>query len=227
MKKCILSLATKNGRYVDGLARLSNSLRDNADGIDFIGFVHEYSVGAPLHAEHPYAFKIHCLQHARNLGYDQVLWLDTSAWAVAPLQPIFDIIDKEGYFFQNNGCMLGNWSNDNLLAYAGLSRDEAMDIPMVQGGFMGLNLKKEIGKNILKQLEEAYLNGVFHGAWHNRDRTESQDERCLGHRHEQSALSAIVHFKGLKGQQGDQFVQYGGIYDKIINETIVLKCQGI
>jgi len=227
-KKCIVSFANSNGSYVNALARLSNSLRDNFDG-EFLSFIGESSCGAPFHSENPYAFKIHCISKAIDAGYDKILWLDTSAYAVANTQPIFDIIEKNGFFFQEAGHMLGTWSNDKLLNYFEITRDEAINIPMVQGGFIGLDVSSKKGREIFDRLVWAMDEDVFKGAWHNNDKTESQDERCKGHRHEMSALSAIIHNMGLfdYAVKGDQFIQYGGIYDKVINDTIVLKCQGM
>lgn len=225
--KCIISLATKNSRYVDGLARLSNSLRDNADGIDFLGFIHERGVDAPLHTENPYGFKVYALAKSVGLGYRQILWLDASVWAVAPVQPIFDIISEQGYFFEGDGCFLGEWSNDKTLGYFGINRDAAMSIPMAQGGFMGFNMDNPFGEKLFYQLNHAYDAGLFKGNWNNVDGSESADIRVKGHRHDQSSISSILHTMGLPFSPTSEYIQYGGLYDKILNEKIVFKCQGL
>lgn len=227
-KNAIVSFCNQNGRYVMGMARLSESLRNNFDG-DFVSFVGEASCGAPDHQMNPYAFKVHAIQRAIEAGYQKILWLDTSAFAVANVKPIFDLIDKNGVFFQEAGHYLGTWSNDRLLDYFDLTRDKAMKIPMVQGGFLGFDFTTEIAKTIFAELKEAMNNGIFKGAWDNNQKTESQDERCHGTRHEMSTMSAIVHKHGLfkYAVKGNEFIQYGGIYDKTINDTIILKCQGL
>ncbi|HVW99705.1 MAG TPA: hypothetical protein VHA52_04565 [Candidatus Babeliaceae bacterium] len=224
MKKCIVSLGTKNSRYVDGLARLSNSLRDNADGIDFLGFIHEASVGAPLHIESNYGFKVHAIQKAIDAGYTQILWLDASVYAAAPVQPIFDIIEQQGYWFEGAGCWLGEWTNDRTLAYYNLDRDSAMSLPMVQSGFMGFDMEGR-GNLLFAYLKRAYENGLFKGSWNNDDRSQG-DERCLGHRHDQSCMSAILAYD-YPFSHLPEYIQYAGIYDQILNEKIIFKCQGI
>lgn len=225
--RCIISLATKNSRYVDGLCRLSNSLRDNSDGIDFLGFIHERSVRAPLHIDNPYSFKVHAIMNAINSGYTEILWLDASVWAVAPIHPIFDIISDQGYFFEGNGCFLGEWCSDKVLEFYKIDRDAAMDIPMVQGGFMGFNLKNSIGNNLFSCLNTAYDNELFKGDWNNIGNSVSDDNRVKGHRHEQSCMSAIIHTLGIPFSHNAEYVQYGGLYDKVISEKVVFKCQGL
>ena len=212
--KCIVSLATKNSRYVDGLARLSNSLRDNAGDVDFLGFIHETSVGSPLHVQHPYAFKMFTIEKAIDAGYTQILWLDVSAYAVAPVQPIFDIIEKQGYWFEGAGCWLGDWCNDETLAFYGYERDTAKILPMCQSGFMGFNLKNSIGYTLWEDFKIGYYNDLFKGSW-------------ADHRHDQSVISAVLNMNGINFSHQPEYVQYGGIYDKILNDKIIFKCQGI
>lgn len=226
--RAIVSLATKNSRYVDGLCRLSNSLRDNADGIDFLGFIHEKSVDAPLHTKVPYGFKVFALSKAiLELGYNEVLWLDCSVWAVAPVQPIFDIISEQGYFFEGNGCFLGEWCNDKTLEHYGIDRDAAMSIPMVQGGFLGFDLASTMGDKLFYQLKEAYDAGLFEGKWDNLDSSESTDDRVRGHRHEQSCMSAIVYIIGAEFSHTSERIQYAGLYDQVQSDKIIFKCQGL
>lgn len=210
--KCIVSLATKNSRYVDGLARLSNSLRDNASGIDFLGFIHEASVGAPLHTEMPYGFKVHAIQRAIDMGYTDILWLDCSVYAVAPVQPIFYLIEKQGYWFEGAGCWLNEWCSDAAMEYYGLARE--VQRPMVQSGFMGFNLNYVLGSFIWQRFKIAYELGLFAGSW-------------ADHRHDQSCLSAILNDRDIKFSHDPEFVQYAGIYDQILNDKIIFKCQGL
>lgn len=213
-KKCIVSLGTKNSRYVDGLARLSNSLRDNASGIDFLGFIHEASVGAPLHTDHPYAFKVYAIQRAIDMGYTSVLWLDCSVWAVAPVHPIFDIIEQVGYWFEGAGCFTGEWTNKETLNHYEFTLDEALELPMIQSGFMGFNINESATKFIWKEFKKGCEAGLFNGSWGN-------------HRHDQSVMSCVLNRIYAEFSHLPEYVQYAGIYDKIINDKIIFKCQGI
>lgn len=210
--RCIVSLATKNGRYVDGLARLSNSLRDNAYGIDFLGFIHEHSVGAQLHTENNYGFKVNAIQKAIDAGYTQILWLDCSVWAVAPVETIFNIIESNGYWFEGVGCWCEDYTNDETLNHFGMKKGKKT--PMIQSGFMGYNVYHPIGKQLFEGFKYSCELGFFNGEWAN-------------HRHDQSCISAIVNKLKLPFSHMPEYVQYAGLYDAVLNEKIIFKCQGI
>lgn len=215
-KRCIISLATKANRYVDNLARLSNSLRDNFKTGDFLGFIHESSVGAPLHSENPYAFKVYAFNKAIELGYTSVLWLDTSVYAVGNVDSIFDDIENQGLVFQDAGHKLGDWCNDETLSYFGLTRLMADKINMIgNAGFLGLDFTDSDANEFLNKWRLSMERGMFNGSWEN-------------HRHDMSCSSAIIEQMGLfdLAYSGDKVLQYGGIFDKVINETIILKAQG-
>lgn len=214
--RCVISLATKAGRYVDNLARLSNSLRDNFTTGDFLGFIHESSVGAPLHTDDPYAFKVYCFTKARQLGYTSVLWLDTSCYTVGNIDQLFDRIEEQGVVFQDSGHKLGNWCNDVTLEYFHTTRDEAMTIPMIgNAGFLGVNTIHKRGNEFFIKWRHAQSCGLFKGSWDD-------------HRHDMSCSSAIVHQMGLfdLAYKKDEVLQYGGIFDKTINDTIIIKAEG-
>lgn len=229
-KQCIVSFANEQNNYVKGLARLSDSLRNNFDG-DFLGFVGEATVEAPLHSENPYAFKIYCIEKAIKAGYQQILWLDSSCFAIKNVQPIFDFIKENGYIIQDSGHWLGTWANDKSLNYFDITRDEAMQIRMIgNAGFLGLDMRMDASHEFFNNWKQAMLNGMFKGEWNNNDKTESLDERCLGHRHDMVCSSAIFYKMGSIPEGmcgGEEWLQYAGIYDETLNNTIILKAQGI
>src|SRR4051812_44561198 len=100
--KAIVSFANENGNYLRAMDRLKASLEGRFDG-EFFGFVNESSVDAPPHHENPYAFKLYAIDKVRKMGYNQILYLDSSCYAIENLQPIFDIIERKGYFMQEAG----------------------------------------------------------------------------------------------------------------------------
>lgn len=214
-RKVIVSFANKNGVYVKNLARLSDSLRNNFDG-DFIAFIGEKSCGAEPHLDNPYNFKIHCIQKAIDAGYEQVLWLDTSCFAVKNVQPIFDEIVKDGFIFQDIGFTLDQWCNDFALSYFSLTRQEAKDIKLIgNAGFLGIDFSKQKGHDFFNKWKESMEAGCFKGSWDN-------------HRHDLSCSSAIIHQMGIANlmKSRDSWLQYAGIFDETLNDTIIIKAQG-
>lgn len=226
-KQCIISFATLTGNYIHGISRLSESLRNNFDG-DFLAFIGEATCGAEPHADNPYNFKIHCIQRAIDAGYEKILWLDSSCFAIRPIQPIFDHIAEHGYIMQDAGHYIGTWTNDRALDWFAYSRDEAMQIKMYgNAGFLGLDFSNPTAQCFFEQWTMTMKAGLFKGAWHNNDKTESQDERCTGHRHDMSLGSIIAHELDMKLQPGDEWLQYAGVYQQTLSDRIYIKAAGL
>lgn len=212
--KAIVTLANNKGNYRQGLARLSDSLRNNFDG-DFFGYTDEKQVGAPKHSENMYAFKIYAIDAVRAMGYTQILWLDSSVYAVANVQPVFDVIEQEGYIMQEAGHYVGDWCNERTLRYFGITREEANKMLMYgNAGFLGLNFDNDLAAEFFKGWKIAMEDGQFIGDWSD-------------HRHDMTCGSIIANDLGMKYKKGDEWLQYAGIYDKIANDTIIFKAAGL
>jgi len=228
IKRAIVSLGTSE--YNLARERLGISLMQHLHPSDsFHLFSMEDEVGAPSHKENPYAFKIYAFEEMRKLGYNQVLWVDSSVYAIKSITAIFDKINEDGYICQQAGHMVGRWTNDRTLEYFGITRDEAMQMEMYgNAGFLGLDFDQPIANDFFNRWKQSMLDGMFKGEWVNHSRTESQDERCDGHRHDMSCGSIIRHQLGMKLQSGMDYLQY--VYDgeKIPhNDTVCLFAQGL
>lgn len=229
-ENCIISFANDNRQrnYIKSLARLSESLRYNFDG-DFLSWIGENTLGAPPHHENPYAFKVYAFRKAKDMGYKRVLWLDSSAFAIKNVQPCFDEIEETGFLFQDAGFFASQYINDKALFYFGLTREEAREIRLIgNAGMLGLNFEMELPNSFLYQWEEAMLAGIFKGKWDNLNKTESESEECLGHRHDMIS-GIILHKLGVAHlmKPGTDWLQYGGVFAPVANDTIIFKAQGM
>lgn len=95
-------------------------------------------------------------------------------------------------------------------------------------GFLGFDFDNQIAVEFFKRWENAMINNCFQGSWTNEGNTESKDVRCRGHRHDLASSSIIVHQMGLSDlmKGGEEVLQYAGLYDEVLNDTIILKAQG-
>jgi hypothetical protein len=193
---CIINLST--GRFIRGQQRLIESLND-FDG-EVLTWVSESQINSPLHKDNPYAFKIYAFEEALRQGFKRVLWVDASIYAAKPLETLWDSLDK-GYMIQHAGHWTGTWSNDRTLNYFDVTRDEAMKMPMFHGGFIALDFDNIIARDLYDLWAEAMLNGMFKGEWTNTNKTESQDTRCEGHRHDMTSLSIIANQMNLESSE--------------------------
>lgn len=225
--KCIVSLGTPD--YNLGRERLRKSLVQHAPGVSIYLFTKEHQVGAPVHHENPYAFKIYTIQLARELGFEQILWVDCSVWAIKDISPVFDIIEEDGYICQEAGHKVGRWTNDRALNYFGINRDEAMKIDMYgNAGLLGLDFTNPIAVEFFDKWKASMEAGMFKGYWKNNDHTESWDLRCDGHRHDMSCGSVIRHNLGMKMQSGNEILQYvNSPVELPNNEKVYFFAQGL
>jgi hypothetical protein len=224
--KVIINVST--GNYIVGQERLRSTLSGYYDG-DILFFTEENQIDSPTHKENPYAFKTYAFQHALDLGYKKILWLDASIYAIKDISSVWNMIEEKGYIMQYAGWNCGQWSNDRSLEYFGLERDYSMNMPMYgNAGLLGLNFEKELPKLFFEKWHKASQDGIFMGAWNNNDNSESNDVRCLGHRHDMSVGSIIANLLGMSYINSDEVLQYGSApFEEPMNDSICLKAYGI
>jgi len=218
-RRAVVNVAT--GSYVALQDRLVKSL--GAIGWDggLLTWTDALPPGSPPHEEAPYGFKLYAVAEALRKGYASLLWLDAPCLVAASLGPVFEKIERDGHCFVSGDERLGNWASDACLAAFGMGRDQAMDMALLNGAFIGLDLEhartREWYRRILQQCEQ----GLFRGAAltehappevraRNVDKDTghlSDDPRCWGHRHDEAVGSCLGHLLGM------EFTPKGGLFD--------------
>jgi len=210
MKKVVINFAS-GAWYPKGQVRLGKSLKDTGFDGDFIGVQTPSRIGSPTHQEVPYAFKTYLLIHCRKSGHDQAIYADASIYAVKTWEPIWAIISDQGYYFEEAGHWAGTWTKDSVLKRMGITRDEAMTIPMFSAGFVGLDFRNSLANEFLDRWHAYAMDGdSFKGAWNNKNGQMSKDPRCKGHRHDMSVASILAWQMKMKLGEGGQFLAYRG-----------------
>lgn len=198
MKRAIINVCNKAGNYIQGQKRLAESLQGNSANTDFYGIIGESNVNAPLHTQIPYAFKPFAMDWLKQKGYDLILWLDASMYAVKNLEVIWQIIELDGYLMEESGHHLGRWCNDRALRNMGITREQAMKIYLYSAGMTGLNMNNE---KAVKFLED-WLNFAKDG--------ETFVGKHEDHRHDMSVASFLAHKYDMKYQTGGTYLSYIG-----------------
>ena len=214
-KHCIISVGV-NGWYPQGLNRLENSLLYHGY-YGHIFFNHHLARDwQNQHEQNPYAFKIAAFQNAIDKDYKLILWLDASFWAIKNPYPIFDIMNGDGYFLVSNGNNARQECNDKCLDYFNIGYDEAVNVPMISSGCVGLNMENGTAQEFFNMWKQSCIDGIFKGS-RNHNPEESNDPRFLYHRQDQSAASCIAYKLGMKIYPlGEEVTYYPNATEKTI-----------
>lgn len=206
ISRCIVNVATE--RYWPGQARLVESLAGKTDA-KILTFKSEIEVDAEPHSVNNYSFKPMAILKAYEQGFRQILWLDASMNVISDLKPLFDVIDKDGYFLVDSGWPNSRWTNDKALEYFGTNEGE-----MLSSGILGLDLTNPLAYQFFDKWTQAMRDGMFNGDWDL-------------HRHDQTCASLIAHKMGMKLQEANTFMVYGKQGNEFITEKTLMLADGI
>lgn len=157
-KKCVITYASLNNNYIEGVHQLRRALKN----VGFDGHL-LYMIGGWPNIEEgdlelidvPYAFKVAFFRAAKRLGYEQVLWLDTAIQPIKSLDPVFEQIQKTGFFLQGNNANFLSYVNKEALDYFDLSCEEASTYRIINSGLLGLNLSQIAPLEVLNEWYQA------------------------------------------------------------------------
>lgn len=169
-----------------------------------------------------YTIKPAAFQEAIDKGYENILWLDSSVWAIRNPEPLFDIIREDGHYFWKSGFWCSQVCHDKCLEYFGVDRDTAATYLDCYACMMGLNAKDETSKKFLDRWFQAAKDGVFEGSWHHDG--QSGDPRFLFYRHDQSCASVILNKLGMYIHDPNI---YSDVYHNDLNESVIFVAQGM
>lgn len=191
--------------YQIGQERLRVATLNHCSGAEFHCWSRIQS-GWPTHQQKPYAFKAYAMRDLLHRGAEVILWADACILPIRDMEPLWQRIERDGYWISNNGWNNAQWTADS--AYPDLfdwpvggepqpSLDDRRQInrkiPHVVATTFGVNVKHPVGKAILDEyIRLATETNSFCGPWKNTPETPCGPPECLGHRHDQSALSVIA-----------------------------------
>jgi hypothetical protein len=181
---------TGNGWYCDGQKRLRESLQ-GMKGFELSFSKTNLDTNPYFLHSCPYTVKAAEIYTAIHQGATRILWLDCSIWAIKDIQPIFDIIERDGYYFIKSGYNCAQTSNDKALEYFNISRNTAEHLPEIWSCVFGLDLSNLDAEAVCELFLQSAKDGIFNGPRHHG--WGSKDPRFLFHRQDQTCLSLAVH----------------------------------
>ncbi|HTF64552.1 MAG TPA: hypothetical protein VK638_17860 [Edaphobacter sp.] len=208
--RCVVNVAT--GRFVIGQNRLDSLLT-----VPLVKWTDHLPPTSPAHNDVPYAFKAWALYEASK-QYTTLLWADA---CIVPrdLTPLFERIEREGYWMSRNGWTNAEWTAESAYEDLGITREENARIPHVVATAFGISLKHAKGAGFLGGYLRLAQANAFRGPWWNSNHPEHGnnpgavpcgDETVRGHRHDQSCASVIAWKLGFELTEPPNWFSYKG-----------------
>lgn len=191
----------------------------------------------------PYAFKAFALKEASR-DADLLLWCDACMVPVRDMTPLWERIERDGYWMGRNGFSNYEWTADstypdlfapeieNGAEYLGAGlRELNRTIPHVVATAFGINVRHPKGKAFLDGYYRlASETRAFIGPWWNtayKDGYPPNDRRVgvcgpndvRGHRHDQTAASVIAWRLGFELTAPPEVFSYP---DSVSEQTIIV-----
>lgn len=197
------------GWYPRGVARMIQQFHEKSNGFDILAWVNTLPPLAPQNVVvDGYDYTAYCakpfaLLHAHHSGYDAGILLDAAFWPIRHIQPLVDHIAGNGYYFCDNGNVVGEWCADHALGSLHISRDEAMQTRELSTYCVGLSFKDSRALTFLEQWCAIAEDRVTFPGHHTAGESGrnpgfvSADPRVKGHRHDQTAASVIAKRLGM------------------------------
>jgi hypothetical protein len=140
------------------------------------------------HKEAPYMFKSHCFQYAKEQGYEEVLWCDSSTLFLKNPQHYFELAKEIGVItFDNQGCLESVFTSDDCLEQMGCSPEYANTFFQVEAFTILFNFNHQRANLVFEDYAHYCNDGIcLLGA------SGSTRPEFKAHRHDQSVLSFIL-----------------------------------
>ena len=194
--RVVVNVAT-GPHYLKGQERLLAKVKELREQICAFGGILE---AWPSHDVKPYAFKAYALAYASRFD-DTLLWCDASLLPIKPLGPLWERIERDGYWISRNGFTNYEWTADS--AYPDLFSDMRIgdggtwtnwgavplmikarlinrEIEHVTAGCFGISLRHETGREILRQYLDLAKTNAFCGPWINAKFVNPDGSRTAG-----------------------------------------------
>lgn len=197
VRQRIAFVTFSNGRYLGLERKLRRSIEKYCPEADIFEFHDFAEIGSPSHSESPYSFKVYAVEKVRSFGYETIFWCDSVIRLCRSVNTLLPRVKELGVYLQSDGWKVGTWANDKALNYFGVTRDQAMELSAIYACIMVFDFSNPRAQEFFTLWKKASNDGIFCGLWTNNTKTESQDERCRGHRHDQTCAELVAHKIGL------------------------------
>lgn len=200
-------------------------------------------LAAPSNRCVPYAFKAYALREASEIC-DVLIWADACILPLRSLDPIWEKIERDGYWFSKSGYLNYQWTAEEAYTdlFPGYALSDAIEVnnklDHVTATAFGINMMHPKGRAFLDEyFRLASETRAFCGPWQNsaaptvkgrntgRPAAHCGPPDVLGHRHDQTAASVIAWRLGMELTDPPLYFGYADVNGKV-DEAIILLADG-
>jgi hypothetical protein len=140
------------------------------------------------HHEIPYGFKPEQIQVARERGYEQIIWCDSTIRLLKNPEPYLQLAKERGIVaFDNLGHPLNKYISDLAVDRTGLTPSELTEAKNIMACAIVFDFSNPITVSVFEQWADLRKDGVSFQNY-GSDRPE-----FITHKHDQSCLAVILH----------------------------------
>ena len=215
--RAVVNVADRH--FVRGSARMREALTKYGAGAEFLAWINRLPEGSPPHKAFPYAFKAWAILAAAERGFSSILWMDSSILPIRDMEPLWEKIERDGYFLGNNGWSNGQWTPDAAYPALDISREENWKVKHCVAGVIGLDLRHAIAVDFASEYQRLSTTEAFRGPVWNANHPQHGKRpgaapcgppEVMGARHDQTAASVIAHKLGMELTDPPEFFCYRG-----------------
>ena len=152
-------------------------------------------------SEIPYAFKPELIQVARERGYEQVIWCDSSIRLFSDPTPLLELAKEKGVVaFDNLGHPFRNYVSDVCLKMLHIPYEELDKVPQIMACVVIFDFTNEKAVRVFDKWIATSRDGVSFQNGYGSTRPE-----FVAHRHDQVVLSGLMYKEGI------ELLPYGGL----------------
>lgn len=139
------------------------------------------------HSEMPYSFKPHAILEAYEAGYRQVLWMDSTCRMLKDPYKLFRIAKEQGIVaWDNLGYPVVDWTTDTAMHNLGENEQSLEGVKQIMACCIIFDFEHPETLPVFERWLEQSKNNSFY-------KDETNRPNFKGSRHDQSALSIILH----------------------------------
>jgi hypothetical protein len=172
--------------------------------------------------ECPYTVKAAAFDYAIKQGYRTIIWGDASVTARKSTDAFIAAVNAKGYWLGSSGYNAAQTASDAQLAYFGMDRDWAQQVPDTATGLFGVCLDHAIARDFMEMFIKAGRDQAFHGS--RKHAKQSADPRFLFCRQDQSCASVITGKLGMKLDAFSEHCRFRWDRDRL---DTIFHCEGM